>query len=68
MHSHPLLWASYTQSFLAQRFDAVLHKKTLGSVYCAVLGTFTSASSGVAHIGRGLAQARGLITARWFCP
>ena len=68
MHSHPLLWASYAQSFLAQRFDAVLHKKTLGSVYCAVLGTFTSASSGVAHIGRGLAQARGLITARWFCP
>ena len=60
MHSHPLLWASYTQSFLAQRFDAVLHKKTLGSVYYAVLGTLTSARAGVAHIGRGLAQARGL--------
>ena len=60
MHSHPLLWASYTQSFLAQRFDAVLHKKTLGSVYGAVLGTLTSARAGVAHIGRGLAEARGL--------
>ena len=60
MHSHPLLWASYTQSFLTQRFDAVLHKKTLGSVYGAVLGTLTSARAGVAHIGRGLAEARGL--------
>ena len=60
MHSHPLLWASYTQSFLTQRFDAVLHNKTLGSVYGAVLGTLTSARAGVAHIGRGLAEARGL--------
>lgn len=60
MHSHPLLWASYTQSFLTQRFDAVLHKKTLGSVYGAVLGTLTSTRAGVAHIGRGLAEARGL--------
>ena len=60
MHSHPLLWASYTQSFLSQRFDAVLHKKTLGSVYGAVLGTLTSAQAGIAHIGRGLARARGL--------
>ena len=50
----------HTQSFLAQRFDAVLYKKTLGSVYYAVLGTLTSARAGVAHIGRGLAQARGL--------
>ncbi len=60
MHSHPLLWASYTQTFLAKRFDAVLHKRTLGSVYSAVSGTLTSARAGVAHIGRGLAQARGL--------
>ena len=58
MHSHPLLWASYTQSFLAKRFEAVT-KKTLGSVYGAVL-TLTSARAGIAHIGRGLAQARGL--------
>ena len=35
-------------------------QKTLGSVYYAVLGTLTSARAGVAHIGRGLAQARGL--------
>ncbi len=55
-----LLWASYTQSFLTQRFDAALHKKTLGSVYGAVLGTLTSARAGIAHIGRGLAEARGL--------
>ena len=60
MHSHPLLWASYTQCFLTQRFDAVLHKKTLGSVYYAVLGTLTSARAGIAHIGRGLSEARGM--------
>ena len=60
MHSHTLLWASYTQSFVAKRFDAVLHRKTLDSVYGAVLGTLTAARAGVAHIGRGLAQAHGL--------
>ena len=60
MHSHPLLWASYTQSFLAQRFDAVLHKRrsVLSITQCSARST--SARAGVAHIGRGLAQARGL--------
>ena len=38
MHSDPLLWASYTQSFVAKRFDAVLHKRTLGCVYGADRG------------------------------
>ena len=44
----------------AQRFDAVLHKDARFCLYYAVLGTLTSARAGVAHIGRGLAQARGL--------
>ena len=46
----------------AQRFDAVLYKKDVsGSVHLrSVLGTLTFARAGVAHIGRGLAQARGL--------
>ena len=59
MHSHPLLWASYTRSF-RPAFRRCAAQKTLGSVYYAVLGTLTSARAGVAHIGRGLAQARGL--------
>ena len=60
MHSHPLLWDSRADSFLHDCFDAELHKKTLRSVRDAVLGTLASARAGVAHIGRGLAQARGL--------
>ena len=60
MHSHPLLWDSRADSFLHDCFDAELHKRTLRSVRDAVLGTLASARAGVAHIGRGLAQARGL--------
>ena len=60
MHSHPLLWDSRADSFLHDCFDADLHKRTLRSVRDAVLGTLASARAGVAHIGRGLAQARGL--------
>ena len=60
MHPHPLLWDSRANSLLHDCFDADLHKSTRCSARDAVLGTLAPARAGVAHIGWGLAQTRGL--------